>query len=211
MKATGPTNNDKFINKKSMSRLFTTIFIKCGMYVLSLCLLFIIIIIKQIEIPASCTPFALLKANIIPAICLFLLIFSVWFYSQFDSIIKEDKTGPFKIIKIENANSDYPVFLATYIIPLIGFELETFRQIIYFIVTLIALGLMYIKSNIFYANPTLSLFNFMIYKVNLQSNVDAPIKSCILLTKEKLTLHDEIILIELDSGVSYAKKAYTRK
>lgn len=181
------------------------------MYVLSLCLLFIIIIIKQIEIPASCTPFALLKANIIPTICLFLLIFSVWFYSQFDSIIKEDKTGPFKIIKIENANSDYPVFLATYIIPLIGFELETFRQIIYFIVTLIALGLMYIKSNIFYANPTLSLFNFIIYKVNLQSNIDAPIKSCILLTKEKLTLHDEIILIELGSGVSYAKKAYTRK
>ena len=165
-----------------MSRLFTTIFIKCGMYVLSLCLLFIIIIIKQIEIPASCTPFALLKANIIPAICLFLLIFSVWFYSQFDSIIKEDKTGPFKIIKIANANSDYPIFLATYIIPLIGFELETFRQIIYFIVTLIALGLMSIKSNIFYANPTLSLFNFIIYKVNLQSNVDAPIKSCILLT-----------------------------
>ena len=159
-----------------MSRLFTTIFIKCGMYVLSLCLLFIIIIIKQIEIPASCTPFALLKANIIPAICLFLLIFSVWLYSQFDSIIKEDKTGPFKIIKIENANSDYPIFLATYIIPLIGFELETF------IVTLIALGLMSIKSNIFYANPTLSLFNFIIYKVNLQSNVDAPIKSCILLT-----------------------------
>ena len=26
-----------------------------------------------------------------------------------------------------------------------------------------------------------------------------------------LTLHDEIILIALDSGVSYAKKAYTRK
>lgn len=185
--------------------------IKCGMYVLSLCLLFIIIIIKQIEIPESCTLLALLKANFISAICFVLLIFSVLFYLTFDSIIKEDKNGPFKIIKIENANSDYPVFLATYIIPFIGFELETFRQIIYFIVTLIALGLMYIKSNIFYANPTLSLFNFTIYKVNLQSNVDAPIKSCILLTKEKLTVHDEIILIELDSGVSYAKKAYTRK
>ena len=186
-------------------------FIKCGMYVLSLCLLFIIIIIKQIEIPESCTLFALLKANIIPVICFVLLIFSVLFYLKFDSIIKEDKDGPYKIIKIENANSDYLVFLATYIIPLIGFELETFRQIIYFIVTLIALGLMYIKSNIFYASPTLSLLNFTIYKVNLQRNSDSPIKSRILLTKEKLSLHDEIILLELDNSVYYAKKAYTRK
>ena len=137
-----------------MSRLFTTTFIKCGMYVLSLCL-----------IPVSCTPSALLQANIIPAICFILLIFSAWFYFKFNSITKEDKDGPYKIIKIENANSDYLVFLATYIIPLIGFELETFRQIIYFIVTLIALGLMYIKSNIFYASPTLSLLNFTIYKV----------------------------------------------
>ena len=42
-------------------------------------------------------------------------------------------------------------------------------------------------------------------------NIDAPIKSRILLNKEKLSLHDEIILKELDNGVYYAKKAYTRK
>ena len=45
----------------------------------------------------------------------------------------------------------------------------------------------------------------------MQRNGDAPIKSRILLTKEKLSLHDEIILKELDNGVYYAKKAYTRK
>ena len=79
---------------------------------------------------------------------------------------KGSKKGPYKIVKIENANSDYLVFLTSYIIPLIGFELETVRQIIYFSIILIALGLMYIKTNLFYANPTLSLFNFTIYKVN---------------------------------------------
>ena len=36
---------------------------------------------------------------------------------------KGSKKGPYKIVKIENANSDYLVFLTSYIIPLIGFEL----------------------------------------------------------------------------------------
>ena len=164
------------------------------MYVLSLCLLFISIIIKQIEMPTSCTISALLKANIVPAICFFLLMFSVWFYFQFDSMTKGSKKGPYKIVKIENANSDYLVFLTSYIIPLIGFELETVRQIIYFSVILIALGLMYIKTNLFYANPTLS-----------------PVESGILLTKEKLSLYDEILIINLGNNISYARKAYIRK
>jgi hypothetical protein len=186
-------------------------FIKCGMYVLSLCLLFIIIIIKQIEVPTSCTISALLKANIIPAICFFLLMFSAWFYFQFDSMTKGSKKGPYKIVKIENANSDYLVFLTSYIIPLIGFELETVRQIIYFSIILIALGLMYIKTNLFYANPTLSLFNFMIYKVNYECENNKPVESGILLTKEKLSLYDEILIINLGNNISYARKAYIRK
>lgn len=181
------------------------------MYVLSLCLLFISIIIKQIKMPTSCTISALLKANIVPAICFFLLMFSVWFYFQFDSMTKGSKKGPYKIVKIENANSDYLVFLTSYIIPLIGFELETVRQIIYFSVILIALGLMYIKTNLFYANPTLSLFNFTIYKVNYECENNKPVESGILLTKEKLSLYDEILIINLGNNISYAQKAYIRK
>lgn len=70
---------------------------------------------------------------------------------------------------------------------------------------------MYIKTNLFYANPTLSLFNFMIYKVNYECENNKPVESGILLTKEKLSLYDEILIINLGNNISYARKAYIRK
>ena len=139
--------------------------IKIGMYLLSLWLLFILIFVNKISLDLciDCS-FAnkqellkILKANILPAICVVLLLGSFFCYLWFRHLISGAQEGPKTILTLEDKNSEHLVFLATYVVPLVGFGLDNVRQMINLGITLILLGVLYVRTNLFYANPTLSL------------------------------------------------------
>ncbi len=147
---------------------------KIGLYILSLWLLFcfIVIITLNINIYDAYNNFigfsALSLLNIVPIIStVFFLIGMISFY-----FFKHDINGshelPFKITKIENINSDHLTFLSTYIIPLVLFNFKDTRQLIVMGLLLIVMGVIYIRTDLFYANPSLSLLGFRIYKVNAE-------------------------------------------
>lgn len=189
--------------------------IKSGMYLLSLWLLFVLIFINKvsIDICLACK-FAdgpqlweIAKANSLPLACIGMLLISGCFYIAFARLIRGAKDGPYKVTEIEDKNTEHLVFLATYVIPLVGFGLESVRQIINLSITLVLLGAIYIRTNLFYANPTLSLLGFKIFVVKLEGQ-GAPLpQPCVLISREEIELSDSINVMQLDKRIFFVRKA----
>lgn len=183
---------------------------KIKLYILSLWLFFILTAILKINIPIYLGPdwefvsfCYILRLNIIPLICLFFILLGLFFYFTFDYKLKGSGSLAFKITSIENVNHEHLTFLATYIIPLVCFNFDNTRYIIVLSVVFIIIGAIYIKTNIYYANPTLALLGFRIYRIQIERTADQDI---IVITKNELTKNDKISIICFDEKVYYGRK-----
>lgn len=189
-----------------MSRL-----VKVGMYLLSLWLLFVLVFVNKVNadvsfcLDCSFLPWSaigkLALQNSLPIVCVVMLAVSTIFYVFFVRIISGAKDGPVKIDELEDKNAEHLVFLATYIIPLVGFGLDSPRQMINLGITLLLLGAIYVKTDLFYANPTLSLLGFKIFNVKAQG------KAAILISREEIEVGDSVNILRLDKKIFFARKA----
>ncbi|MFZ6773245.1 anti-phage protein KwaA [Undibacterium sp. SXout7W] len=194
--------------------------IKVGMYLLSLWLLLVLIFVNKIDVNLcfDCK-FATLKQlcdialkNYLPLICVIVLVVSIGFYIAFTRIIEGAKDGPFKVIEIEDKTADHLVFLATYVIPLLSFNLDTLRQIVTLVITLSLIGAIYVRTNLFYANPTLSLLGFKICTVKFEQNgAGVPTGTAVLITREDIDLNTCVNMLRLDKNIFFARKAIVIK
>ncbi|MEX1190821.1 MAG: anti-phage protein KwaA [Brumimicrobium sp.] len=186
---------------------------KIGLFFLSLWLLFMLIIIITAEIPlctASNCEFVgwpyLVKNNIIPIFCIVALIIGLISLLDFRSQMNGTPELSFEITEIENIDYEHLTFLTTYIIPLVCFQFENLRYIITFILILFVIGLIYIRTDLFYANPTLAILGFRIYKISGEFRNGENRKGKILITKNVLCEKDRIKYFKLDDRIYYATK-----
>lgn len=133
--------------------------------------LFLLIIIVTVDIPfcygGDCRFIgfsSLLKRNIISVIA-FVFYFSVRCIIFVLIIVsREVKSIAARVVKIEDVNYEHLTFLTTYIIPLICFNLTSVRYLLALGVLLFIIGVIYIKTDKFYANPTLAVLGFRCIK-----------------------------------------------
>lgn len=186
---------------------------KFELYILSLWFLFLLIIVVTIDIPFcygdGCKFIGflpLLQMNIVSVIALIFLLFGTVFYFRFDYRIAGNKSIAAKILKIEDVNYEHLTFLTTYIIPLICFNLTSVRYLLALGLLLLIIGVIYVKTDKFYANPTLAVLGFRVYKVNLQTRVGL-VEGAVVISKERLAEGDQINRLGLDDKVFFVRKA----
>ena len=186
---------------------------KIDLYILSLGLLFIFFVIMTAKAPGmrfSIHDFKtwpdLLCANPMPIISILFLIYCVFAYLRFDFALKGATDIPFEINEIEGINYEHLTFLATYVVPLISFDFNSGRQMFVLALLLIVMGIIYIKTDLFYANPSLALLGFHIYRADGNfKNGDR--KGIILISKGRLSQGEKVSYIKLDDRIYYAKGA----
>ncbi len=190
--------------------------LKIELYILSLWLLFFLLFANKVDFPIYFGEnwqwigiWQLVKTNWIPAICIAGMIYGFYAFWHFKyRVIDASKQGPWQIEEIENINFENLGFLATYIIPLLCFDLDFHlnegRNALMLLLVLIAIGAVYIKANLYYTNPTLALMNFKILRITYMDQGVS--KKGIILSKEKLIRGDKIFARHIDENVYYAKK-----
>lgn len=180
--------------------------LKIQLYILSLWLLFLLIIVNRFKVTICFDGCAfegfgkLIIDNIIPVIAFILFALGIIFYLRFRYLISGAKKLPVQIKKIENVNYEHLTFLTTYIIPLICFDLSQYTYALDLAILLVIIGAIYIKTNLFYANPTLALLGYQIYKVNTVEN-----DNLIFISREKLKVEDWVELLSLDESIYFVK------
>jgi hypothetical protein len=186
---------------------------KIGLFILSLWLLFLLIIIITVKVPFCFTGDCefvgwsyLAKNNIIPIFCVFAILIGLISFLDFRFQTQGTPELSFKIKESENIDYEHLTFLTTYIIPLVCFQFENFRYIITFIIILFVIGLIYIRTDLFYANPTLAILGFRIYKVSGEFRNGEIRRDRILITKNVLNTDDRIKYFKLDERIYYASK-----
>lgn len=180
---------------------------KIEFYIISLWLLFLMIIILTLDIPVSFKSNSsfigfgnLFRRNIIPFVSIVFLLYGMALFRKYKYIFKGTMNLPVKITNIQNINHEHLTFLTTYIIPLICIDITNPRYIIIFITLIIVIGIIYIKTDLFYANPTLALLGYYIYKVET-NNEDLP--EAIFISYGKLNKNQSVQYIYLDEKILY--------
>lgn len=182
--------------------------LKFEFYLLSLWLLFLLIIIIKVDIPICFTKncefigtISLLQRNILPAFSLLFIFIGWFFYWRFKDRLESSNEIPVLITEIEDMSYEHLTFLTTYIVPLICFNLDSTRYVLSLFLLLFVIGLIYIKTDKFYANPTLAVLGFRLYKVTTTSGCK------IVITKARLAKGDLIAFINLDDKFVYGRKS----
>ena len=147
----------------------------------------------------------LLKRNIVPLISVLGLIIGAISFYDFNHFLSGTRQMTYAIVEIENKESEHLSFLTTYIIPLICFNFESNRYVIVLLLLLIIIGIIYIRTDLYYANPTLAILGFRIYKVKLERN-DISKSNVILISRKKLFLRDFVSYKKLDEKIFYSYK-----
>lgn len=186
---------------------------KIGLFFLSLWLLFVLIIIITVEIPmcfskdCSFIGFGqLISNNVIPLFCLIALLIGAVSYFDFRYQMNGSPELSFKITEIENIDYEHLTFLTTYIIPLVCFKFDALRYQLIFVMILTVIGIIYVRTDLFYANPTLAILQFRIYRVDGEYRRGEIRKGKILITKDKLNKDDNVKYLKLDERIYYGFK-----
>lgn len=179
---------------------------KVQLYIVSLWLLFLLIAIKEFVLVSHSFSFTsngiynFSRYNLVAIISTLFCLLGFLFYYRFSYLVKGSTQLPKEIKKIEDQNYEHLAFLTTYIIPFLRVKLEG-RDLLVTGLLLLIIGAIFVKTNLFYKNPTLALLGYKLYKVDTDKS-----SSLIFISKENLKLGDKVHHIHLSDNVYFVKK-----
>lgn len=190
------------------------VFHKINLYILSLGLLFIFIVIITFKLPTKTAPpltgfdgwANLFGTNYVTAFSLLMIGYCIFAYLWFRNQLDGATDIPFEVTKIESVEYEHLTFLATYVVPLISFDFGSGRQLLVLALLLIAMGAIYVKTDLFYANPSLALLGFRIYRVDGNFKTGDR-HGIIVICRSRLNVDQKVSYIKLDEKIYFVKGA----
>lgn len=185
---------------------------KIGLFLLSMWLFFVLAIIITCHAPICLSDDCqfigwqeLILKNVIPILFLIGIAIGTVSYFDFSYELNSSTNMPFVIAEIENINYEHLTFLTTYIVPLVCFNFAEARYHLVLLILMIVICAIYVKTDLFYANPTLALLGFKIFKISGKFEGNEVRNGIILITKNNLRKGDRCDYIKLDNRIYYAK------
>lgn len=167
--------------------------------------LFLILFIQNLDTKKlNCSFKEICLNNIYSIVLLSLSLLSLggaWIFSK--QLKNYGFATPKKIKKVKNTGVEYLTYLGTYIIPFVGVHFDTINNTIATIILIALIAAIYPKTNLIYANPTVALFNYNIYKVVLEGDDDDEI---IIITREIIKKGSNYRLRHITDDIHYAIK-----
>ena len=159
---------------KEVMRL--VLFQKIRMYFSSLWLLFVFLFIRDIDFNylqlgninfSRFLQYNFFGDNVILYVWLSLALLSIFNIC----LLRREWSGSLEmqmqISDVSSKNSDYVAFVSTCILPLLAFDPSQYNQLALMAAIIISLGIVFIKNDTYYANPTLAIFGYRLYEATL--------------------------------------------
>jgi hypothetical protein len=188
---------------------------KIDLYIFSLGILFIAFIIILLTFPRNSELLKnsewwleLLQTNPVPICCFLLLLYGTWAYMRFDFIIKGTTDLPRQCPRVTKMDYESMTFVLTIVLPFVSINVASLRHLIVTILLLIIIGIVCIRTNLLYTNPSLALLGFFVYRINEYSVEWGESSEIILISRGKIETGQLLHRLALDKHVFYV---YRRK
>ncbi|MBR1702527.1 MAG: hypothetical protein IJ716_11295 [Lachnospiraceae bacterium] len=184
--------------------------LKLSLYCISLWLLMFMLIVLKADTTALSAGvsrhalFVLAQKNTFSIICILIMLVGGIGYIFFKDRLNNTKRLPVEIEECESINYENLSFLATYIIPLVCFPLDNERQQFVLFAVIIIVGCIFVKTNLYYTNPSLVLIGFNVYSVNCKAG--GGFDKGIVIIRGELGVRDTIKYMCLSDNVYFARR-----
>lgn len=181
---------------------------KIEFYIISILILLILATFIDIKLFDSNGSFLggcdLIRCNWFSIISIIFIIIGFVFMLFKNHELKGATNPCYEISKIENVNYEFLTFLTTYIIPLICFDFDKTRYKIVFFVLLIFIGFVFVKMDLYIANPIFAIMGYRLYRVSVGKKGGK--EDILIISRTKLSVHDSIDWIPIDKKCWYVKR-----
>ncbi|MFM1648101.1 anti-phage protein KwaA [Aeromonas salmonicida] len=186
---------------------------KIKLYILSLMFLFFIILLMTINTLPCITSSACERhtfidyaiANWLPILMCFLVVYCEVIRRQFEFVFSGNTGDSLRITKCESESYEHLTFLATYIIPFTGLNFDSIFRISAYLFLIIIIGVIFIKTEKYYANPTLAVFGYKLYRVTLSDQIKS-YESVVVLTKSELKIGQSVAYQFISKNVCFVRE-----
>lgn len=198
------------IRKKSKDNEKGIILLKLSLYCISLWILMFMLIVLKIDVSMFCSGInwesfkMFFCSNIFTVICIGMMLVGLIGYVYFKDKLNDAKRLPVEIEECQSVNYENLSFLATYVIPLVCFPMNTDREMFVLFAVIIIIGCIFVKTNLYYTNPSLVLLGFNVYLVKCKHG--AAFKEGIVIIKGSLEGNDTIRYMSLSDNVYFARR-----
>lgn len=183
---------------------------KIELFLISLAPLFALLFVSTVNVPQcwheGCEFIGwtkLLLLNVVPVIVLSILVIVIGLFLKFNYQSKGATQLAKKIKKVENIQFENLSFLATYIIPLVAFDLSKTRGCVMLVLVLGLMGAIFVNTNTFYLNPSLAVLGYRIYRITSSKD-----EQFVVISRSKLSENDWINPRLIDDNIYFATKAH---
>lgn len=165
-----------------MGNSLIRLWVKICLFLVSYLPLFIMMIILNYD-----NPFILYSVSAIVAVSFVGLMITFYVLNRISGEYKQAKD----ITPASKVNFQY--FIA-YVIPFIAIDMDSTRQLVAYGVLFVFIGILYIKTELLYVNPTLTMLGYHLFKVTTDN------ESIMLISRNnhKKVLNDPIVSISQD-------------
>lgn len=143
----------------------------------------------------------ILKLNTISLSFLALIIVSISLYFIFFKIVLKSAPEKFTIKEVKSNSIEHLSYLATYILPFVGLNFDSWQSVLATISLFYVLGHIYIKTNMILTNPTLTFFGYAISTI-----IDSNNKAKLVIHKKGMIKNSEFDFVPLVENIYLLKK-----
>lgn len=186
---------------------------KIKLYILSLMFLFVMVIFLSINIepPSSDSDLQYnifiyyILSNWLPILMLVLIAYCEFLRREFDFELNGSASDSLLVIDCKSENYEHLSFLATYIVPFAGLNFDSPLKLLAYLFLLIVIGIIFVRTDKYYTNPTLSIYGYKLYRATLADHV-SHYHSVIVITKHDLKKGQNIAYKFISEDVCFARK-----
>lgn len=190
--------------QKETSKNEASGWLKWGLYLQSLSLLFVILVIDTFRRSQNWSLsiqgiWVVVRENVVPLICLFGLLVAVLascFFRYWSKGADPRQKQFLEVACVKDVNADIMAFVLTTILPLATLVMSPCRRMLILLVILYAIGKMSVDSDLLAKNPTLFLLGYKIYLVRLPDGTEF-----VLISKDLISASDNIYYRQINKTV----------
>lgn len=185
--------------------------LKYLLYILSLWLLFVSLFVMSFDKKLFTSFFdnsfilflkAMTPKNIVFAFSLFFIIVGVFILGYLSSSFNAGWSVSCSVSNVTNESHEHLEFLTTYVMPLVFTDVNSKRTMLNLLIMIVAIGMIYVRTDRFYSNPSLALLGFKIYKGKI---IDRGEKNFVIICKGDLKDGSAIKYIRIDDNTCFVK------